>query len=93
MSSKILKFGKFPNIKTQEDYALWLRYLKKGVRFGGIKKPMSVWRDTPNSLSKDIYQKLHDAFLVYYKFENLGFLKSIWNVLILSINKIKKRLN
>ena len=90
MNSKILKLGKFPNIKTQEDYALWLRYLRKGVRFGGIKKPMSVWRDTPNSLSKDIYQKLHDAFLVYYKFENLGFLKSIWNVLILSINKIKK---
>lgn len=90
MNSKILKLGKFPNIKTQEDYALWLRYLKKGVRFGGIKKPMSVWRDTPNSLSKNIYQKLHDAFLVYYKFENLGFLKSIWNVLILSINKIKK---
>ena len=51
---------------------------------------MSVWRDTPNSLSKNIYQKLHDAFLVYDKFENLGFLKSIWNVLILSINKIKK---
>ena len=93
MSSKILKFGKFPNIKTQEDYALWLKYLKKDVRFFGIKKPMSIWRDTPNSLSKNIYQKLHDAFLVYYKFEKLGFHKSIWNVLILSINKLKKRLD
>jgi len=93
MSSKILKFGKFPNIKTQEDYALWLKYLKKDVRFFGIKKPMSTWRDTPNSLSKNIYQKLQDAFLVYYKFEKLGFHKSIWNVLILSINKLKKRLD
>ena len=90
MSSKILKFGKFPNIKTQEDYALWLKYLKKGVRLVGIEKPMSIWRDTPNSLSKNIYQKLHDAFFVYYKFEKLGFYKSIWNVLILSINKLKK---
>tara|TARA_Y100000389_G_C17330156_1_gene447637 strand:- start:5 stop:748 length:744 start_codon:yes stop_codon:yes gene_type:complete len=93
MSSKILKYGKFPNIKTQEDYALWLKYSKKGLRLGGIQNPMSIWRDTPNSLSKDIYQKLHDAFLVYYKFEKLGFYKSVWNVLILSINKIKKRLN
>ena len=93
MSSKILKYGKFPNIKTQEDYALWLKYLKKDVRFFGIKKPMSTWRDTPNSLSKNIYQKLQDAFLVYYKFEKLGFHKSIWNVLILSINKLKKRLD
>ena len=93
MSSKILKYGKFPNIKTQEDYALWLKYSKKGLRLGGIQNPMSIWRDTPNSLSKDVYQKLHDAFLVYYKFEKLGFYKSVWNVLILSINKIKKRLN
>ena len=93
MSSKILKYGKFPNIKTQEDYALWLKYSKKGLRLGGIQNPMSIWRDTPNSLSKDVYQKLHDAFLVYYKFEKLGFYKSVWNVLILSINKQKKRLN
>lgn len=92
MNKKLLKLGKFPNIKTQEDYALWLRYLKKGVRFYGIKKPMSIWRDRPYSLSKNIYQKLNDSFLVYYKFENLGFFKSLWNVLILSINKIKKGL-
>jgi teichuronic acid biosynthesis glycosyltransferase TuaG len=93
MSSKILKYGKFPNIKTQEDYALWLKYSKKGLRMRGIQNPMSIWRDTPNSLSKNIYQKLHDAFMVYFKFEKLGLYKSVWNVLILSINKIKKRLN
>ena len=32
IGQKILKFGKFPNIKTQEDYALWLKYLKKDVK-------------------------------------------------------------
>ncbi len=93
INSKILKFGKFPNIKTQEDYALWLKYSKKGIEMRSIRKPMSTWRDTPGSLSKNIFQKLNDSFTVYYKFEKLGFFKSLWNILILSANKIKKELN
>ena len=93
INSRILKFGKFPNIETQEDYALWLKYSKKGVKMAGIDKPMSTWRDTPGSLSKNIFQKLNDSFTVYYNFEKLGFFKSFWNVFILSINKIKKELN
>ena len=69
------------------------KIFKKGVKMAGIDKPMSTWRDTPGSLSKNIFQKLNDSFTVYYNFEKLGFFKSFWNVFILSINKIKKELN
>ena len=92
ISSKLLKFAKFPNLKTQEDYALWLKFIKNGVKSGGIKESLSVWRNTPNSLSSNIFQKLKDSFKIYYHYENKNFLASIFSVLILSINKIKKLL-
>ncbi len=92
MKSKMLKIGKFPNLKTQEDYALWLKYLRNGARIMGINDSLTVWRDNPNSLSKNIFQKLSDSFKVYYRFENKNFLESLFSVLVLSINKIKKNL-
>ena len=92
MKSKMLKIGKFPNLKTQEDYALWLKYLRNGAKIMGINDSLTVWRDNPNSLSKNIFQKLSDSFKVYYRFENKNFLESLFSVLVLSINKIKKNL-
>ncbi len=92
MKSKMIKTASFPNLKTQEDYALWLKYLRNGAKIMGINESLTVWRDKPNSLSKNVFQKLSDSFIVYYKFENKNFLESVFSVLILSINKIKKNL-
>ena len=91
--SKLKNIGNFPNLRTQEDFALWLKYIKNGVKAKGINKSLSVWRDTPNSLSSNIFQKLKDSFMVYYHYENKNFFESIFSVLILSINKIKNTLN
>lgn len=93
IKSKLKNIGNFPNLRTQEDFALWLKYLKNGVKAKGINESLSVWRDTPNSLSSNIFQKLKDSFMVYYHYENKNFLESIFSVLILSINKIKNTLN
>ena len=93
IKSKLINIGNFPNLRTQEDFALWLKYLKNGVKAKGVNESLSVWRDTPNSLSSNIFQKLKDSFIVYYHYENKNFLESIFSVLILSINKIKNTLN
>lgn len=93
INSKLINLGKFPNLKTQEDYALWLKFLRNGIKARGISESLSVWRDTPNSLSSNIFQKFKDSFKVYYHYENKNFLASIYSVLILSINKIKNTLN
>ena len=58
MRSKLSKLGTFPLLKTQEDFALWLRFLRKGVKFNGINSSLVYWRDTPGSLSKNVIQKL-----------------------------------
>jgi teichuronic acid biosynthesis glycosyltransferase TuaG len=83
---------KFPEIKTKEDYVLWLKLAKKGHIFYSISEPLTYWRKTINSLSSDIVQKLKDGFRVYYVYEKYSFVKSIYNLLRLSINFILKKI-
>ncbi len=89
IKKKFLKKNKFPNIKTQEDFALWLVLIKKGLKFLPIKKSLSSWRRTKDSLSTNTLQKILDAFKVYYYIEKKNLIISIISVLILSTNKLK----
>lgn len=86
----IKKLFLFPDIKTKEDYVLWLKISKKGYIFYAIKKALTDWRNTPNSLSKAKIQKIKDAFSVYYHYESLNLLVSILKTVNLSINFIIK---
>ena len=90
LKSKILKNYKFPNLKTKEDYVLWLK-LSKNTELKGLNKILSYWRKLDNSLSSSTFQKMKDAFLVYYKYLNFNIPKSVFLVLNLSINFFKKR--
>ena len=80
-----------PNVKTKEDYILWLKLSKKN-NILGIKKTLGSWRKLKTSLSSSIKQRLKDAFIVYYTYEKFTLIKSIIYVLILSLNFFKKRL-
>ena len=88
---KLLKKYLFPNLKTKEDYVLWLKITKKRIIFHAIKKSLSSWTKRSNSLSSSTYQKLLDAFSVYYVYEKFNFLKALIRVFLLSVNYIKKR--
>ena len=90
MRSKMSGIGLFPNLKTQEDFALWLKYTRKKSKIMGINKYLTVWRDKPNSLSKNTIQKINDSFKVFYRLENKNLLVSFYYLFILSFNKLKK---
>ena len=49
--SIISKTIKFANLKTKEDYVLWLRLAKKGHKFYGLNKFFTRWMSLNNSLS------------------------------------------
>ena len=91
LKSKILKVDKFPNLKTKEDYLLWLKLSKKNIKMVGLNKTLVSWRKTNNSLSSSVVQKLKDAFLIYNKSLKFSFTLSIYRVFILSLNYFKKR--
>ena len=87
----LLSTSLFPKLKTKEDYVLWLSIARKGLVFRSFKKSMTKWTNRPDSLSSSIYQKIKDAFTVYYRYESYSLIKSIMSVIVLSINFLKKR--
>ena len=91
ISSKLLKPNSFSNIKTKEDYVLWLKLSKQKIKMLGINKSLTKWRKTRDSLSSSTIQKLKDAYTVYNKYLKFNIFKSLILTFILSLNFIKKR--
>lgn len=92
INKKMFSEIRFPNLKTQEDFALWLNLLRKGFKLTHFNKNLSAWRRTENSLSSGVFQKLKDAFKLYYNLENKNFIFAIYSVMILSYNKFIKKI-
>jgi teichuronic acid biosynthesis glycosyltransferase TuaG len=89
----ILPHWKFPDLKTKEDFVFWLLIMKSGNQFVAINLNFTNWRNVNNSLSSSRLQKIKDAYTVYSKYENFSVAKSIFYVIILSINFLKKQLH
>ena len=91
LKTRLLKKIKFTKIKTKEDYLLWIKLSKKNIKMLGINETLTSWRQTNNSLSSSITQKLKDAFLIYNHHLKFNFLKSLILVFLLSVNSLTKK--
>jgi len=91
IEKKILRNEIFANLKTKEDYYLWLR-LSKNYKFYGIRKFLTKWRSTKNSLSSNLIQKLCDSFILYNQKMKINYFVSFFYVLRLSIFYLNKKL-
>jgi teichuronic acid biosynthesis glycosyltransferase TuaG len=91
LSKRILKGNlKFPELKTKEDFVLWLRLLENNITLASLDKVLTSWSKLGNSLSSSTFQKLIDGFKVYYNYMNFNFFKSCYFVFCLSINFLRK---
>ena len=92
IKKKILKKNfRFSILKTKEDLLLWLQLSKK-YDLIGYNKVLSEWRKLDNSLSSSTMQKICDGFRLYYKYEGFNIFKSIYYLIILSLNFIRKNI-
>ena len=82
---------KFPKLVTKEDFVFWLTLLKKNYKIYAYDSNLTNWRDSKNSLSSSIIQKLFDGFKVYNHYMNFNVIKSIYYLICLSLNYLKKR--
>ena len=80
----------FANLKTKEDFVLWLLLLKQNIKIGSIKKNLMYWRKLDSSLSSSTIQKLYDGFIVYNKYMKFNWIKSLYFLFCLSLNYLKK---
>lgn len=91
MKKKLIsKYCKFSNLKTKEDFILWLLILKKNITIGALDKCLTTWRKLNDSLSSSIFQKLKDGFILYNRHLKFNIFKSFLCLIILSINSLKK---
>tara|TARA_B100000989_G_scaffold246320_1_gene193485 strand:- start:3374 stop:4114 length:741 start_codon:yes stop_codon:yes gene_type:complete len=80
----------FANLKTKEDFILWLKILKKNIKIGGLQKNLMYWRKLDNSLSSSAIQKIKDGYYVYNKFMKFNLFKSLYFLFLLSLNSLFK---
>ena len=80
----------FSNLKTKEDYVLWLKFAQDGIEMKGLDQNLSSWRKTKNSLSSSTFQKLIDGYRVYREYLGYSIFKSLFYLIILSINFVLK---
>ena len=83
----------FAPLKTKEDYVLWLKLARSGIIMRGYNKTLSKWRKTENSLSSSNIQKILDGYRVYKIYLGLGWIKSLFCLINLSLNFIMKYKN
>ena len=91
VEKNILKKKLFPNLRTKEDYVLWLKILKSGIKIYPINKNLSYWRETENSLSSNLFQKMKDGYSVYRHYLKQSSWQSLISLLTLSFYFIKKK--
>ena len=81
----------FPNLKTKEDFVLWLKILRRNYDIIALNEYLTIWRRLDNSLSSSIFQKLIDGFRVYNFYMRYNFFKSLYFLFCLSFNYLKKK--
>ena len=98
LSTVILKRNLFDNqkfrfgeIKTKEDYILWLLLAKNDIIIFGIKDCLVSWRKSEDSLSSSTFQKFFDGYKVYKNYLHYSRFKSLYFLFILSLNFILKK--
>ena len=82
---------KFANLRTKEDFVLWLKILSSGIEIVPINENLMIWKKTQNSLSGSVFQKLIDGYRVYNNYMKFSSIKSIYLLCCLSINYLKKK--
>ncbi len=91
ISKSLMKKNSFSNLKTKEDYLLWIKLIRHLKNFKSINKNLVYWRYLKNSLSSSSIQKIIDAFRLYRNYLNFSFLFSIFCMLRLSFYALIKK--
>jgi len=77
--SKFNGLMNIPSIRTGQDYAFWLKLLKNtDEKAHVISLPLTKYRITPNSISRNKIKKAQRQWFIYRNIEHLSILKSCY---------------
>ena len=75
---------------TKEDYVVWLQITKKNIQAYCLDEILVIWNNSKNSLSSNTMQKISDGYKVYRIYQKFSVLKSLFFLILLSLNSLKK---
>ena len=78
------------NIRTRQDFVLWLDILKRGHLAYGLDEPLAYYRKVEGSISSNKLKTAKRNWYVYRKIEKLPLLKSITSFTGYAYHAIKK---
>lgn len=67
-----------PEIRTGQDYALWLKLLRSGWKAHRLNDTLTQYRITPGSISSNKFKKARRQWEIYRDIEGIGMLKSMY---------------
>lgn len=91
INKKNVGLFRMPNIK-HEDYATWLNILKNNITAYGLNENLAMYRKSDNSITSNKFKSMFWTWNIYYKNQNLGFLKSVRCMINYILKNIKKRI-
>lgn len=78
------------NIKTNEDYTLWLKILKRGYMVRGLDHVLTFYRVRSGSISSNKVNTAINQWRIYRDIEKLGFFYSVYCFFQYVVNGCKK---
>ncbi|WP_243388118.1 glycosyltransferase family 2 protein [Bacillus kexueae] len=86
------KIGHFEmvNIRTRQDFVLWLDILKRGYKAYGLQEELAYYRKVKGSISSNKLKAAKRNWQVYREIEKISFLRSLWYFIMYATNAIKK---
>ncbi|SDO06853.1 glycosyltransferase family 2 protein [Alkalicoccus daliensis] len=78
------------NIRTRQDYVLWLELCKRGFDAYGMSEPLALYRRQTESISSNKKEMAKQNWKVYREVEKLNLLQSSWYFAHYAFNKINK---
>ncbi|RYL89318.1 glycosyltransferase family 2 protein [Sporolactobacillus sp. THM7-4] len=87
------RIGSFhmPNLRTRQDLATWLSFLKKGNIAHGLNENLAEYRVGQASISGNKWQAARKTWYVYRQVERLNLWQSVWYFIHYGVNAVLKR--
>ncbi|WP_374724691.1 glycosyltransferase family 2 protein [Calidifontibacillus erzurumensis] len=90
LDRKVIGKVQMVNLRSRQDYALWLSILKKGYTAYGLQKVLAKYRNVENSLSSNKIKMARQNWRVYREVENISLIKSLYYFSHYAYFKLKK---
>jgi teichuronic acid biosynthesis glycosyltransferase TuaG len=78
------------NIRTRQDFVLWLDILKRGIVAHGIQDELALYRKVEGSISSNKLKTAKRNWEVYRKIEKLPLIKAAWCFVNYAYQGLKK---